>query len=159
MLEQNLKLLYHKRLSLCYFLFFVCLLAVTSVFVCFILLFLKLRPVQSMFFSRVIQMEKVGKQMFLKIWDSGCWGLVCSLWHLCLNIIKGKIAEQSVLFLDDEYNAMQATSCNTLFHLAGYKSKIFLREVSDEETGIFKWRFKVWKLTNISFVKKNILIR
>lgn len=74
-------------------------------------------------------------------------------------MIKGEIPKQSVLFLGDKYNVMLALSCSTLGHFSGYKSKILLREVSDEETRVFKRRFKAWKLTNFCLVKKNILIR
>jgi len=96
-----------------------------------------------MFFNRVIQREGRKPDVVEDTrWNSGCCVLVHSLWNLCLNMVKRKIPKQSVLFLGDKYNAMLALFCSTLGHLSGYKSKILLREVSDEETRVFKWRFK-----------------
>lgn len=70
-----------------------------------------------------------------------------------------KIPNPSVLFLGDKYNAMIALSCSTWGLLSGYKAKTLFREGSDEETRVFEWRFKAWKLTNFCLVKKKILIR
>lgn len=113
-----------------------------------------------MLFDRVIQTEEGRKPGVFEgtSWNSGRCVLVHILWNLCINTIKGKVPDLSVLFRGDMYHAVLALPCSTRVTCPGTSQKSFI-EKSLMEKLFFKWRFKAYKLTNFCLVQRSILIR